>query len=250
MTDQGTVIMEKIRIQKYFTDCGIMSRRAAETAVAAGRVTVNGVTALTGQKINPEADTVTLDGKQVTVPENRQKTYIMLNKPRGYVTTASDEKGRPCVTELVAGCGVRVYPVGRLDMDSEGLLLLTDDGELTYRLTHPKHEIPKLYHVSLRGAVTDAALERLSAVRELDGYSLAPVTIGLLSRNEDTTIIEMTLREGRNRQIRRMCEAAGLTITRLRRVALGALRLGDIASGKWCYLSRRQIDYLYGKEQL
>lgn len=224
-----------------------MSRRAAEAAVAAGRVTVNGVMATIGQSVDPEHDTVTLDGKLIR-PVPPPRTYIMLNKPRGYVTTLSDERGRTTVATLVADCGVRVYPVGRLDMDSEGLLLLTNDGELTLRLTHPRHEIPKLYHVTLRGNVTDAQLDALRAVRRLDGRTLSPVGIRRLGQDVGGTVVEFTLHEGRNRQIRRMCSLCELHVTRLRRVAIGQLTLGDLKVGHWRHLTQKQIDYLYGKE--
>lgn len=224
-----------------------MSRRAAEAAILEGRVTVNGEPALIGQKIDPEQDSVALDGKLIR-PANIQKTYIMLNKPRGFVTTLSDERGRRTVAELVSDCGARVYPVGRLDMDSEGLLLLTNDGELTLRLTHPRHDIPKIYHVTLKGEIDADALERLKNVRRIDGYELAPVGIRLLPENGDGTVIEFTLYEGRNRQIRKMCEAAKLKVTRLRRIAIGKLELGGLEYGKWQYLTQKQIDYLYGKD--
>ena len=240
--------MEKIRIQKFFTDNAVMSRRAAEAAVEAGRVLINDQKALIGQKIDPESDIVKLDGK-VIKPIAQDKLYIMLNKPRGYVTTLSDERGRPTVATLVANCGARVYPVGRLDMDSEGLLLLTNDGELTLRLTHPRHEIPKIYHVTLRGEVSDTDIAALSNVRKIDNYELAPVGIRLLSRSRGKTVVEFTLHEGRNRQIRKMCEAVSLRITQLRRVAIGELELGNLPLGKWQHLTPSQIDYLYQNKE-
>lgn len=240
--------MEKIRIQKFFTDNAVMSRRAAEAAVKAGRVLVNDQVATIGQKIDPQSDTVKLDGK-IIKPISQDKLYIMLNKPRGYVTTLSDERGRPTVATLVANCGARVYPVGRLDMDSEGLLLLTNDGDLTLRLTHPRHEIPKIYHVTLRGEVSDEDVAALGSVRKIDDYELAPVGIRLLSRGDGKTVIEFTLYEGRNRQIRKMCEAVSLRITRLRRVAIGELKLSDLPLGKWRHLTQAQIDYLYQKKE-
>ncbi len=224
-----------------------MSRRAAEAAIRDGRVTVNGVCALIGQKIDPECDSVTLDGKPVR-KASIEKTYIMLNKPRGYVTTLSDEQGRHTVAELVADCGVRVYPVGRLDMDSEGLLLLTNDGELTLRLTHPRHEIPKIYHVTLKGKISGSDIDNLRSIRRIDNYELAPVGITLIAQGNNDSLVEFTLHEGRNRQIRKMCDAAELKITRLRRVAIGTLELGDLANGRWQYLTQKQIDYLYGKD--
>lgn len=225
-----------------------MSRRAAEAAVEAGRVYVNGEKAVIGQKIDLQNDIVKLDGK-VIKPISQDKLYIMLNKPRGYVTTLSDERGRPTVATLVANCGARVYPVGRLDMDSEGLLLLTNDGELTLRLTHPRHEIPKIYHVTLRGEVSDTDIVALQNVRKIDDYELAPVGIRLLSRGGGKTLVEFTLYEGRNRQIRKMCEAVSLRITQLRRVAIGELKLGDLQLGKWRNLTQTQIDYLYQKKE-
>lgn len=224
-----------------------MSRRAAEAAIRDGRVAVNGVCAQIGQKIDPVRDSIMLDGKPVR-KANVEKTYIMLNKPRGYVTTLSDEQGRHTVAELVADCGMRVYPVGRLDMDSEGLLLLTNDGELTLRLTHPRHEIPKIYHVTLKGKITDSDVDNLRSVRQIDNYDLAPVGVKLLSQGNNDCLVEFTLYEGRNRQIRKMCDVAGLKITRLRRVAIGALELGDLANGRWKHLTQKQIDYLYGKD--
>ena len=225
-----------------------MSRRAAEAAVEAGRVLINDQKALIGQKIDPECDIIKLDGK-VIKPILKDKLYIMLNKPRGYITTLSDERGRSTVATLVSNCGARVYPVGRLDMDSEGLLLLTNDGELTLRLTHPRHEIPKIYHVTLRGEVSDTDIVALQNVRMIDDYKLAPVGIRLLSRSGGKTVIEFTLYEGRNRQIRKMCEAVSLRITQLRRVAIGDLKLGDLPLGKWRHLTQAQIDYLYQKKE-
>ena len=225
-----------------------MSRRAAEAAVEAGRVLVNDQKALIGQKIDPESDIVKLDGK-IIKPISQDKLYIMLNKPRGYVTTLSDERGRPTVATLVANCGARVYPVGRLDMDSEGLLLLTNDGKLTLRLTHPRHEIPKIYHVTLRGEASDTDIVALQNIRKIDDYELAPVGIRLLSRGGGKTVVEFTLYEGRNRQIRKMCEAVSLRITRLQRIAIGELKLGDLPLGKWRHLTPAQIDYLYQKRK-
>ncbi len=240
--------MEKIRIQKFFTDCGIMSRRAAEREVAAGRVRVNGEPCEIGQKIDPNHDIIEYGGRAIKYPRTRENIYVMLNKPRGYLSAVSDDRGRRCVTELVTGCPGRIYPIGRLDMNSEGLLLLTDDGNLAHRLTHPKHEIPKIYHVTLRGEAQDSALAALAGQTELDGYRLAPVGVGLLFRGGGETIIEMTLYEGRNRQIRKMCEAAGLVLTRLCRVAIGELKLSSLPPGRWRVLSENEVDYLYGRK--
>lgn len=230
---------ELLRIQKYLADCGVCSRRSAETAILAGDVRVNGSPAGIGQKIDPERDTVEYRGRRV-VPNGAPKHYILLNKPRGIVCTAKDEKGRTAVTDLVRIPGTRLYPVGRLDMDSDGLLLLTDDGDLANRLTHPRHEIPKIYEVSLTAPPSEEQLRALTAPMELDGYSLLPVGLRRLSADK----LELTLREGRNRQIRRMCEAVGLNILRLCRVAVGKIRLGDLPAGKWRELTAQEVEYL------
>ena len=230
-----------MRLQKFFSDCGVLSRRAAEAEIAAGKVKVNGAVAQIGDSIDPAVDVVEYKGRRILPRrENAKRRYILLNKPRGFVTTMQDEKGRPTVADLTAGVGARVYPVGRLDMDSEGLLLLTDDGEFANRLTHPRHEIPKMYHVTLSTVLTKEQLSALRAPMELDGYRLQPVTVKKLA--PDT--VQMNLYEGRNRQIRRMCEAVGLRVARLRRVAIGKLTLGDLAPGKWRALTPDEVDYL------
>lgn len=229
-----------MRLQKFFSDCGVLSRRAAEAEIAAGHVRVNGIVAQIGDSIDPEVDIVEYKGKRIMPRLSQKRHYIMLNKPRGFVTTLQDEKGRPTVVDLTAGVSSRVYPVGRLDMDSEGLLLLTDDGEFANHLTHPRHEIPKIYHVTLSTAVTKEQLAALRAPMELDGYRLQPVTVKKLA--PDT--LQMNLFEGRNRQIRRMCEAAGLKVLRLRRIAIGDLGLGDLPIGKWRELTPDEVTYL------
>ena len=236
---------EPIRLQKYFTDCGIMSRRAAEAEIAAGLVYVNGSVASVGDKIDPDIDIVEYKGRRILPQASDKRLTVMLNKPRGYVTTASDEKGRHTVTELVAGANTRLYPIGRLDMDSEGLLLLTNDGELANRLTHPRHEIPKIYHVTLTSQPTEQQLDTLCAPMELDGYKLLPIGVRTLSPDS----LELTLHEGRNRQIRRMCEAVGLRVKRLRRVAIGALAL-DVPPAKWRALTDEELHYLYSNSSL
>ena len=238
--------MEKIRLQKFFTDCGVLSRRAAEAEIAAGKVKVNGVIAETGQKIDPETDTVEYKGKIINTYEKPHYTYVMINKPRGYLSSVKDDRGRKCVTELVEDVGVRLYPVGRLDMDSEGLLLMTNDGELTNKLTHPKHEIPKIYHVKIKGKVTEEQVKALSKPMDIDGYTILPVETHLISIKPDFCILEMILYEGRNRQIRKMCQQVELKILRLCRVAIGNVKLGELAPGKWRYLNKTQISYLKG----
>lgn len=244
--------MEKIRLQKYFTDCGVLSRRAAEAEISAGTVTVNGITASVGDKITPGTDDVCWKGKPIK--PNAQKTghtYIMLHKPPGYVTTMSDERGRPCVTDLIADLPQRVYPVGRLDMYSEGLLLFTNDGALANKLTHPSHSISKLYLVKIKGVLTDKDIERLTAPMKLDGYTLRPIEAklcksGAVDRGGTLySVIQITLYEGRNRQIRRMCDAVGLIVLRLRRIAVGNLLLSDLPAGKWRHLTKQEVEYLH-----
>lgn len=236
-----------IRLQKYLSECGLLSRRAAEKKIAEGAVTVDGEVAVIGQQIDPETAQVSVDGVPVAAPP-KAPIYLMLHKPVGYVTTLSDEKGRPCVAELVADCGRRVYPVGRLDLFSEGLLLLTDDGELTNRLTHPRHEIPKYYEVTLTSRLTDEQLEALRQPMTLeDGYVIRPVSVELLTRSNRKTVVNMTLFEGRNRQIRQMCGQVGAKIYRLRRTALGELELGDLAPGAWRILTPAEVAYLKGE---
>ena len=234
---------EKIRIQKYFSDSGLMSRRAAEAAILAGEVSVNGRTATLGDKIDPERDTVLYQGKPVRA-RRKDYTYLMLNKPRGYLTTVSDPRGRKCVTDLLSGVHVRVYPVGRLDLLSEGMLLLTDDGDLANKLTHPRHSVPKSYRVKVEGEVSDEQLAILRSPLELDGKPILPVDVTVHHKDETGTVLRMDLYEGRNRQIRRMCEQAGLTVKRLNRVSIGELKLNGLSVGRWRYLDDDEIAYL------
>ena len=236
--------MEEIRLQKYISALGLMSRRAAEKEIENGKIKVNGQKAELGQKINPEKDRVTYNGKTLTQKPFERNVYIMLNKPRGYVTTLSDDKARKCVAELVKDVKTRVYPVGRLDMDSEGLLLFTNDGDLANKLTHPKHNIPKIYHVRVKGEITPEQLKALSKPMTIDGYEIMPVKCEIITRKEGFTVIRMELYEGRNRQIRKMCEQVGLEILKLQRVAVGNIKLGDLAPGKWRHLTKTQVDYL------
>ena len=235
--------MEKIRLQKYFTDCGILSRRAAEEEIKAGRVKVNGIIASLGDKIDPETDAVEYRGRRIMPNKDSEFVYILLNKPCGVVTSARDEKGRTCVTDLVK-CGKRVYPVGRLDLNSQGLILMTNDGDLTNKLTHPRHEIPKIYEVDVVGKVTTEQMTVLNSSMTVDGYVLLPVKTEFLAKNEKFTTLRMTLFEGRNRQIRKMCEQVGLKVAKLTRVAIGSITLGDLQIGKWRYLSRDEIKML------
>lgn len=235
--------METVKLQKYFSDCGIMSRRAAEEEIKKGKVTVNGAIATLGDRIDPARDEVIYKGKRV-LPPKKDKTYVLLNKPRGIVTTLSDEKGRPTVISLLRGLGARVYPVGRLDIDSDGLLLLTDDGELTNRLTHPRHQIPKIYHVTVKGEVSVEQFKKLTSALIIDGYKIQPVAVEIIKKDPSSTTLKMTLFEGRNRQIRKMCALCELSIITLTRVALGNITLGSLPVGKWRYLSDDEVAYL------
>ncbi len=203
---------------------------------------MNGVICLLGQSVDPEKDLILVDGKPL--PEPAKRVYIMLHKPRGYVTTLSDEKGRKTVAELV-DCGKRVYPVGRLDMDSEGLLLLTDDGAFANEMMHPRHEVEKVYQVTVTGC-TQEAVERVKQPVTLDGYTISPPCVRVLKRGEKS-LLEITIHEGRNRQVRRMCALAGMEVLRLKRVREGALNLGSLPLGKWRYLSESEIAALYNE---
>lgn len=234
----GGMKMEE-RLQKLLSGAGFCSRRKAEEYILAGRVTVNGKPAGLGDKADLSVDRVEVDGHTVTAPG--ANTYVMLHKPRGYVTTLSDERGRKTVAELVADCGARLWPVGRLDMDSEGLLLMTDDGEVTNRLIHPSHEVEKEYLVWVTGPV-DTALPILRGRMELDGVALRPAKVTALSANR----LSIVIHEGKNRQVRRMCAAAGLTVDRLKRVREGELLLGDLPVGTWRKLTDEEIAYLKG----
>ena len=229
------------RLQKILSARGIASRRKAEEMIRQGRVMVNGMIASLGDSADPQIDEILLDGNKL--PSRQGYVYILLNKPRGYVTTLSDEKGRANAAQLVADCGVRVYPVGRLDMDSEGLLLFTNDGELTNMLTHPKHEVEKTYEVWTTG-YTDGAQERLKMPITLDGYTIQPPKVKLLKARDDQAHLLVTIHEGRNRQVRRMCDAVGMHVTRLRRIREGNLHLGDLPKGKWRYLTPSEMEGL------
>ena len=231
----------KERIQKILASRGMASRRKAEEWIVAGKVTCNGRAAVLGDTADPEADEILVDG--VPLPEKEKYVYIMLNKPRGYVTTLSDEKGRPDAASLVSGCGIRVYPVGRLDMDSEGLLIFTNDGEFANSLMHPKHEVKKTYEVWIRG-FCPGSLERVGKRVELDGYLIRRPEVKLLWENEGKAKLLVTIHEGRNRQVRRMCQIAGMEVTRLRRVAEGNVKLGDLKPGAWRELTGEELKAL------
>ena len=229
------------RLQKIIAARGLCSRRQAEKWIEEGRVRVNGNTAHLGDTADITEDVIEVDGKRL--PKAGKKVYLMLNKPRGYVTTLSDEKGRKNAAELVAGCGTRVYPVGRLDMDSEGLLLFTNDGDFANLMMHPKHEVDKVYRVW----VTNFAPEKLEALAqpiELDGYKIRKPKVRPVRTEQNRAILDVTIHEGRNRQVRRMCQAAGMEVARLLRIAEGGLRLGTLKTGQWRELEPREIELL------
>ena len=226
------------RLQKILSSRGLCSRRKAEEWITAGRVSVNGAVAALGDSADPETDEIRVDGKELPKPDDF--VYIILNKPRGYVTTLSDEKGRPNAAQLV-DCGKRVYPVGRLDMDSEGLLLFTNDGDFANRLMHPKHEVNKTYRVLVE-RYSEEKLEKLKLPIELDGYMNRKPEVKLLrTRERGQAQILVTIHEGRNRQVRRMCDAAGMNVLRLQRIGEGKLKLGDLPLGKWRHLTREEL---------
>ena len=235
--------MEKIRLQKFIADTGLMSRRAAEEEIKNGNISVNGHVATPGTKVDPKNDTVSFRSKKIT-QRREEYTYIMMNKPRGYLSSTSDDRGRKCVTDLLDGVRCRVYPVGRLDLISEGMLLLTDDGDLKNRLTHPSHSLPKVYRVKVNSEVSESQMEILTSPLVIDDYEIKPVEVRISDVDESGTVLKMTLFEGRNRQIRKMCEAAGLTVRRLSRVSIGNLKLDGLQVGKWRYLEPEEVEYL------
>lgn len=228
----------KERLQKILSGRGLCSRREAEKWIEAGRITVNGLPAELGAAADPEQDQIMVDGR--SLPGEGKLVYLMLHKPRGYVTTLRDEKGRPDAASLVADCGVRVYPIGRLDMDSEGLLLFTNDGDFANRLMHPSHEIEKIYSVLVSG-FEPGKEERLARPIVLDGYRIRPPKVRLLEARDGKARLEVVIHEGRNRQVRRMCQAAGMQVLRLKRVAEGSVRLGSLPEGVWRYLTEAEV---------
>lgn len=240
---------DKIRIQKFMSDNGIMSRRTAEDEIRGGKIYINGKIAVLGQKVIPDTDEVKYNGNIIINSKRFSKLYVMLNKPVGYVTTLSDDRGRKCVAELVDDIGTRVYPCGRLDMESEGLLLLTNDGDLANKLTHPGHNIPKIYHVRISSEITPEQLYNLGQAMVIDDYRIAPVKVTVITRKEGFSVLRMDLYEGRNRQIRKMCDLCDLKIIRLQRIAIGDILLGDLKPGKWEMLNVNQVKYLKGLKQ-
>lgn len=232
----------KVRLQKYLSECGVASRRKAEDLIAAGKVKVNGKPASIGDKIDPKNDTVVVAGKKVR--KSKKNTYIMLHKPRGFITTLSDEMGRKCVAQLIEDVGTRVYPVGRLDRDSEGLLLLTDDGEFANSLTHPTHHVPKTYRVTVRPTITEEQITALTTGIEIDGRMTMPSEVRVIEKKEGRVVLEIIIYEGRNRQIRKMCDALGLEVARLKRTQIGSVKLGMLKQGDWRNLTDEEVHKL------
>ena len=243
--------MEKIRIQKMIADSGYCSRRKAEELISKGRVKLNGHPVKLGDKCGFH-DLITIDGERIYMPRKRNFVYIMMNKPRGYVTTVSDELDRRCVMDLLEGVEERVYPIGRLDRNSEGLLLFTNDGEFANSIMHPSRHIAKTYRVNVRPDISDDQLVQLSSGIEIDGRKTMPANVVVKEKQQGRVVMLITIHEGRNRQIRKMCEAVGLEVARLRRVSIGPLRLGMLKPGAWRELTADELRALrtaIGKEK-
>ena len=232
----------KIRLQKFLSEAGIASRRKAEEMIRSGLVKVNGKIANIGDSVDPKTDSVSVGGKKVK-KENSLR-YILLNKPRGYVTTTDDDLGRKCVLELVSGVKERIYPVGRLDRISEGALILTNDGEFANAMMHPSKHVPKTYRVTVRPGITLEQVDILSTGVDIDGRMTAPADVRVLSKEDGRAALEIVLYEGRNRQIRRMCEALELEVARLKRTAVGSVKLGMLKTGEWRDLTPQEVESL------
>ncbi|MBR4973501.1 MAG: rRNA pseudouridine synthase [Clostridia bacterium] len=232
----------KIRLQKHLSECGVASRRKAEELIALGKVRVNGRVAAIGAKVDPKRDKVTVSGK--TVVAQNTKMYIMLHKPRGYVTTLKDELDRKCVSDLVKDVGVKLFPVGRLDRNSEGLLIMTNDGSFANNLTHPSSYVNKTYRVTVEGEVTDEKLIKLREGIMLDGTKTLPCDVFVAEKREPRTVLIFIIHEGRNRQIRRMCESVQLEVLRLKRTEIAGVKLGMLPQGKWRPLNEREMRHL------
>lgn len=231
-----------MRLQKFLSECGVASRRKSEELISQGKVKVNGRPAQIGDKINPKKDTVTVAGKKIV--STKTKYYIMLHKPRGFITTLSDEMDRKCVAELVKDIPERIYPVGRLDKDSEGLLLMTNDGDFANAMMHPKHHVPKTYRVTVRQKVTEDMVDQLAVGIVIEGRKTAPADVRVLLKEDTRTVLEIVLYEGRNREIRKMCESLGLDVIRLKRIQYGSIKLGMLAPGKYRDLTPEEVHKL------
>ncbi len=229
----------KVRLQKYLAECGVASRRKSEEMIEQGQVKVNGQVAYIGDKINPKKDTVTVKGKKIV--KSKTHTYIMLHKPRGFITTMSDERDRKCVAELIKDVNCRVYPIGRLDKDSEGMLLFTNDGEFANALTHPTRHVPKTYRVTVKSDVSQDQITALTTGIVIDDRMTAPAEVRVITREPGRVVLEIILYEGRNRQIRKMCEEIGLEVARLKRTAVGSIKLGMLKQGAWRELTEDEV---------
>ncbi len=225
-------------------DCGVASRRKSEALIESGAVKVNGRRAELGDKINPDTDKVYVHNKRVVIKKKGGKRYIMLNKPRGYVTTMNDERGRKCVADLIKDIPERIYPVGRLDKDSEGLLIMTNDGEFANTVTHPRTQINKVYHVTVKPDLSDEQAKLISRGIVIDGRKTAPCEVRIMSRGEERAAAEFVLHEGRNREIRKMCEMVGAEVTRLRRISIGSVKMGKLKRGMWRDLTPDEVKKL------
>lgn len=231
-----------IRLQKFLADCGIASRRSSEKLIENGLVKVNGVKAKIGEKVDPIKDKVTVKGKRIK--SSGKNYYIMINKPRGYVCTMNDELGRKCVKDLVSDIPARLYPVGRLDKDSEGLLFMTNDGDFANKITHPSKHISKTYRVTIRPTITEEQLDQIRFGMEIDGRKTAPADVFVIVRDPERVVLEIILHEGRNRQIRNMCEKLGVEVARLKRIAIGTVKLGMLQPGKHRELNENELKKL------
>ena len=230
---------DRIRLQKYLSQCAVASRRKSEELIASGKVKVNGKVAGLGDKINPKRDTVTVSGKKII--KHTEHTYIVLHKPRGFITTMSDEMDRKCVAELIKDVKCRVFPVGRLDKDSEGMLLFTNDGDFANALTHPTKHVPKTYRVTVRPSISEDQLTALTEGIIIDDRKTAPAEVHVVTKEENRVVLEIILYEGRNRQIRKMCEEVGLEVARLKRTAIGSIKLGMLKQGSWRHLTDDEV---------
>lgn len=239
---------EKIRLQKLLALAGVASRRGAEELILAGKVKVNGRVAMLGDKADPKKDKITLAGERISAAGD-DFVYIILHKPRGYVTTLKDELGRKCVAQLVKDIPARVYPVGRLDKDSEGLLIFTNDGEFANKIMHPAMKIPKTYRVTIRPDISDEQILQMSEGMEIDGEKTAPAEVAVLTKEPGRVVLQIVLHEGRNRQIRKMCELLGLEVARLKRIAIGPVKLGMLPAGKWREMTERELNSLLSSSQ-
>ena len=235
---------EPIRLQKFLSLCGVASRRKAEELILQGKVKINGKSAILGDKVT-DKDKVFVNGKRIVAPRTKYR-YIMLHKPRGFITTMSDEKGRKCVAELVRDVGERVYPVGRLDKDSEGMLIFTNDGEFANKIMHPRNSIYKIYRVTVRPSITEEQIEKLETGIEIDGRKTAPAIVHVLvqDKEQNRVVLEMILHEGKNREIRKMCEAVGLEVARLKRTQIGGVKMGMLKQGAWRDLTEKEVKNL------